>query len=167
VNKDTYPTLVDIVSDRLFIADLETSARLQSAAVNSDVYSYTFDYRGAVSKSNSRTNSNVNLGASHGDDTLYVLSGVLNPLSTEKDRQMSQVFLDLFISFMQSRVPNITSEWQPVKKSNEGLYSQLRISGPEDYEMEFKKEIGQRTFWDNLPFNENHNFNKQLVKDEL
>lgn len=39
------------------------------------------------------------LGTSHGDDTVYVLSSVVDMLSTEEDRKMSALLLDLWISY--------------------------------------------------------------------
>ncbi|KAH1005721.1 hypothetical protein HUJ04_006651 [Dendroctonus ponderosae] len=127
---------VEIVSDRLFKADIETSARLQNAVVRSDIYCYTFTYRGRVSKSTARAKSVVNLGVSHGDDTIYVFSTKFDTNSTEKDREMSKTLIDMITSFMKEGKPNITTKWQPLIKRHSGLLSQLNIAGPEDYEME-------------------------------
>nr|UUB32781.1 carboxylesterase COEE1 [Dendroctonus rhizophagus] len=160
VNRQTYSTLVEIVSDRLFKADIETSAKLQNAVVTSDIYCYTFTHRGTVSKSTARAKSVVNLGVSHGDDTIYVFSTKFDTNSTEKDREMSKALIDMITSFMKVGKPNITTKWQPLIKPNSVLLSQLNIAGPENYEMEHVNEIGNRKFWDSLPLEENHNINE-------
>ncbi|KAH1012829.1 venom carboxylesterase-6 [Dendroctonus ponderosae] len=167
VNRQTYSTLVEIVSDRLFKADIETSARLQNAVVTSDIYCYTFTYRGRVSKSTARAKSVVNLGVSHGDDTIYVFSTKFDTNSTEKDREMSKTLIDMITSFMKEGKPNITTKWQPLIKRHSELLSQLNIAGPEDYEMEHVNEIGNREFWDRLPLAENHNINEFSNHEEF
>uniref|UniRef100_A0AAR5QIG4 Carboxylic ester hydrolase n=1 Tax=Dendroctonus ponderosae TaxID=77166 RepID=A0AAR5QIG4_DENPD len=167
VNRQTYSTLVEIVSDRLFKADIETSARLQNAVVRSDIYCYTFTYRGRVSKSTARAKSVVNLGVSHGDDTIYVFSTKFDTNSTEKDREMSKTLIDMITSFMKEGKPNITTKWQPLIKRHSGLLSQLNIAGPEDYEMEHVNEIGNREFWNRLPLAENHNINEFSNHEEF
>ncbi|ERL93517.1 hypothetical protein D910_10806 [Dendroctonus ponderosae] len=156
-----------IVSDRLFKADIETSARLQNAVVTSDIYCYTFTYRGRVSKSTARAKSVVNLGVSHGDDTIYVFSTKFDTNSTEKDREMSKTLIDMITSFMKEGKPNITTKWQPLIKRHSELLSQLNIAGPEDYEMEHVNEIGNREFWDRLPLAENHNINEFSNHEEF
>jgi len=79
VNRDTFSTFVDvscclrgyksvtvyllqILSDRLFISDIETAARLQNSAVKSNIFSYLFNYKGKVSKSTGRTKSPEYIG---------------------------------------------------------------------------------------------------------
>lgn len=108
-----------MVSDRLFTYDMVTAVRLQAAATTSPVYYYYFSYRGAHSKSEVLANSEENygiyvyflqtnvyimfivslLGTSHGDDTVYVLSSVVDMLSTAEDRNMSTLLLDLWTSY--------------------------------------------------------------------
>ncbi|XP_076258814.1 venom carboxylesterase-6-like isoform X1 [Rhynchophorus ferrugineus] len=166
VTIDTYNTLVKLIGDRLFLSDIETSARLQSIATESDVFSYAYSYRGAVSKSNPRTGSNVDIGCSHGDDTIYILKTDLDTLSTDQDKQMSQIFVDLITSFMNKTVPNIT-EWKPVSKTPEAEFAQLKIDGPTETAMVYRTEIGERSFWHSLPFRENHFLDVIIDKDEL
>lgn len=109
------------MSDRLFVDDIEKAARLHNAAVKSPVFSYYFDYRGKHSQSEVRTGSNVNiglynkhdhwqkiiscsifLGVSHADDTAYVLYSNMDTLSTDDDREMTKIMVDLFTSFMEN-----------------------------------------------------------------
>ncbi|CAH1134589.1 unnamed protein product [Ceutorhynchus assimilis] len=168
VNRETYSALVDAVGDRLFVADTETCARLQNAATTSNIYSYKFNYRGATSKSTklANTDSSINIGVCHADDTIYVCSFKgLDTQSTESDRKMSELFKNMFESFMLSGEPNITL-WKPLSKSLDE-FCHLKINSPDDLEMEYLPEIGQRSFWDNLPFNENHQFAKIVVREEL
>ncbi|KAL1506091.1 hypothetical protein ABEB36_005519 [Hypothenemus hampei] len=151
INRNTFPHLVDIISDRLFVADIETSARLQNAAVLSNIYVYKFSYRGATSKSTFRTKYNEDIGVSHGDDTVYFLYALLNTTSTKNDRAMSNTLIDMTTSYMKTSQPNITNKWQPL---NGNKYCLLEISGPETFNMKCYNETGRRSFWDGLPFRE-------------
>lgn len=64
------------------------------------------------------------------------------------------------------RKPNITSEWRSLSKSPEdNKYSFLNISGPGHYKMVDAESVGQRKFWESLPFRENYKL--YLYKDEL
>lgn len=116
------------MSDRLFVYDIEKAGKLHSAAIESPVYSYFFNYRGAHSKSEYRADTKKNLGTdhlllhtftlnalartlkknwyfsgvSHGDDTSYVLRTIMDTLSTDDDRQMTEIMLDMVTSFMKT-----------------------------------------------------------------
>lgn len=43
------------------------------------------------------------LGVSHADDTAYVMKTNLDTLSTEEDREMSRIMVDMFMSFIETR----------------------------------------------------------------
>lgn len=51
-----------MISDRLFLSDMQTAVRLQAAATSSPVYYYYFSYRGAHSKSEVLTYTQDNYG---------------------------------------------------------------------------------------------------------
>ncbi|KAJ8917107.1 hypothetical protein NQ315_012597, partial [Exocentrus adspersus] len=102
ITKETFPILVQLMSERLFVHDIEKAGRLHSAAVKSPVYSYYFNYRGAHSKSEFRADTLKNIGVSHGDDTSYVFKTIMDTLSTEDDRKMTELMLDIFTSFMKT-----------------------------------------------------------------
>nr|AIY68319.1 putative beta-esterase [Leptinotarsa decemlineata] len=165
VTKDSFHMLVQMLSDRLFIADIEKSGRLHSAAVKSSVYSYYFDYRGSHSKSEFRTHNDVNLGTSHGDDTSYILKTNLDTLSNEDDRMMSNIMVDMFTSFMKTGKPNISSEWIPLSKKTSDRWRQLHVTSPYKIYAEEQTELGNQKFWNKLPFQENEKLFNQ--KDEL
>lgn len=42
-------------------------------------------------------------GTSHGDDTVYVLSSVVDTQSNENDRKMSRIFVDMWMSYASGR----------------------------------------------------------------
>ncbi|CAG9815744.1 unnamed protein product [Phaedon cochleariae] len=154
-----------ILSDRLFLNDLEKAGRLHAMAVKSPVYCYYFDYRGAHSASEFRTNSTVNIGVSHADDTSYVLKTKTDTLSTEADRKMSEIFVDMFLSFMNTGKPNTSPDWKPLSRKRYTPWNQLHISSPDSYFAEEKETIVGRHIWDKLEFLENERlFND---KDEL
>ncbi|XP_057659861.1 venom carboxylesterase-6-like [Diorhabda carinulata] len=165
VGKRNFEKFIQILSDRLFLRGIETASRLQAAATESPVYCYYFNYRGVNSKSNFRTYSDVNLGVSHGDDTSYIFKTNMDTLSTENDRAMSDIMINLVISFMETGKPNTSTEWKPLSRNLEDPWVQLRIDGPEKIFIEEKTDIGNKKFWENLPFAENENLFP--AKDEL
>ncbi|XP_072398062.1 venom carboxylesterase-6-like [Diabrotica undecimpunctata] len=166
VSRRDFAKFVKILSDRLFIKDIETAARLQSEATKSPVYSYYFNYRGAHSKSELRTHSNVDIGVSHADDTCYCLKvAKVDTLSTEDDRQMSKLMLDMLTSFMDTGKPNIDPDWKPLSKKPSDPWVQLHIAGPQKTFLEDKDHVGNKKFWDSLPIEENERL--FTMKDEL
>lgn len=54
--------LLQIISDRLFLHEIEKAIKLQASAMSSPVYYYYFSYRGAHSKSELRTHTDENFG---------------------------------------------------------------------------------------------------------
>ncbi|CAG9865174.1 unnamed protein product [Phyllotreta striolata] len=167
VSKQTFPQFVEILSDRLFIADIVAATRLHASAIKSPVYSYFFNYRGAHSKTEARILSTENIGVSHGDDTSYVFK-TLDVLSTKDDRAMSKLMVDMFVSFMKTGKPNVTDEWVPQSKKQSDPWVQLRIDSPYKLHKEEKtSHLGNADFWHALPLKENHNLEPQDAKDEL
>lgn len=165
VGKRNFEKFVRILSDRLFLKDIESASRLQAAATKSPVYCYYFNYRGVNSKSNFRTYSDVNLGVSHGDDTSYIFKTNMDTLSTENDRSMSEILINMIVSFMDTGKPNVPTEWKPLSRNLEDPWIQLRIDGPQKIYIEEKTDLGNRKFWESLPFAENENL--FASKDEL
>ncbi|KAL3270431.1 hypothetical protein HHI36_020986 [Cryptolaemus montrouzieri] len=162
LTKKNFNKLIDLMGDRLFKVDLDKCTRLQAAAIKSPVYHYMFDYRGAHSFSEFGIGSNVNIGVSHGDDTVYVIMTEVDSLSTEKDREMSKFMSGIFLTFARNGKPDVGINWPPVSK--EGQLKYLKISSPTSVTVE-DTEFGNRPFWDSLPLEENEKlFN---VRDEL
>nr|CAI5819452.1 unnamed protein product [Callosobruchus analis] len=96
LNKITYNRLIQAMTDRLFVADIEKAGKLHSAAVSSPVYSYFFNYRGAHSKTETRINSNENIGVSHTDDNAYMFkTNIVETMSTEADRNMTEIMVQI------------------------------------------------------------------------
>lgn len=169
VNRETYSALVDVISDRLFVSDIETAAKLQSAGVESNIFSYLYNYQGSGSLAQPSSETDDVLGVCHGDDTMLVLKMRYkfskNELATQTDRQTSKLLVDMFRSFMIEGSPNITSKWLPVSKNPKDPYNILLINNFEDLQMLQKKTIGRSEFWNRLGFKEN---NKLInIKDEL
>ncbi|CAH1119260.1 unnamed protein product [Phaedon cochleariae] len=165
LNKESYPEFVQILSDRLFLHDLEKAGRLHAMAVKSPVYCYYFNYRGAHSDSEFRTNSTENIGVSHADDTCYVVKTKLDTLSTEADRKMSEIFVDMFLSFMNTGKPNTSPDWKPLSRERYTPWNQLHISSPDSLFAEEKETIVGKKIWDKLEFLENERLFKH--KEEL
>lgn len=157
VSEATYNKLIQMVSDRLFKTDCENAAKLHSISVQSPVYYYYFSYRGAHSKSELRTVTNNNYGASHGDDTVYVLSTEVDTLSTVDDRKMSELLVNMWINFASTGVPKINGmDWLQMSKKSctESIYY-LHIQNVSNLEMKSRISFGNTQFWETLPLHEN------------
>ncbi|XP_026684258.1 venom carboxylesterase-6 [Diaphorina citri] len=74
INLENKKAFVQIMSDRMFIADAERTSRLQSKVCKSPVYFYYFNFRGRYSLSNHYANRLDDYGVSHADDTQYILT---------------------------------------------------------------------------------------------
>ncbi|KAJ8963016.1 hypothetical protein NQ317_005499 [Molorchus minor] len=153
VDTETYASLVELISDRLFVYDIGKTGRLHSAAIKSPVYSYHFTYRGSHSKSEFRANTTQNIGVSHGDDTAYVLKCAMDTTTDERDRKMTD------------EAKYFPQEWKPLSKNPSDPWIQLHIAGPDNIFVEEKNQIGNADFWNTIPFKENDNL--FLLKDEL
>ncbi|XP_068913115.1 venom carboxylesterase-6-like [Tenebrio molitor] len=154
VSRSTFSDFVDIASDRLFIGDIYETARLHAAATKSPVYSYYFTHRGAHSRSELRSKSSRNFGASHGDDTVYAFKAYVDVLSTKDDRAMVDLMVDMFASFAHTGKANITTNWQPVSKNIKDPLVRLKIAGPKKLRME-ASILKNAKFWKSLPIMEN------------
>ncbi|XP_060525766.1 carboxylic ester hydrolase-like [Cylas formicarius] len=165
VDRRSFSKLVELIGDRLFVVDIERATALHSSSVTSDVYSYLFDYRGAASKSDARTGSSIDIGVSHGDDTIYVMKTVADTRSNDDDRAMSEILTDMFVTFMQTGVPQVGVEWLPVGKGCDVPLRRLNISGPQALGME-EVAPGRGAFWERLPLAENDRLVRRS-KDEL
>uniref|UniRef100_A0A1B6M112 Carboxylic ester hydrolase n=1 Tax=Graphocephala atropunctata TaxID=36148 RepID=A0A1B6M112_9HEMI len=154
--------LLRMMSDRLFIVDIERGARLQAAATKSPVYFYEFTYRGKYSISNLFCSCRDNLGVSHADDLLYLLKmgAGLSPLETDEDKEMVDIMVNIWTSFIRTGVPSLELQvpWIPVSPT--GDLSYLRISSSQNITLVSSASLGSREFWDSLPFNEPKSFEK-------
>ncbi|KAJ8963783.1 hypothetical protein NQ317_007215 [Molorchus minor] len=96
-------------------------------------------------------------GAAHGDDASYILNMSLNTQSDENDRKMSDILVNIWLSFaeMGFREPEVCNvNWTQVSKSSKQT-DYLKISSPNDLEMEANSNMGHVQFWNSLPINEN------------
>nr|AYK27451.1 carboxylesterase CarEB2 [Lasioderma serricorne] len=169
VNKNTFKDLVKIVSDRLFISDIQKCARMQSAAMKSPVYYYHFTYRGKFSKSIVRMKENLeNVGPSHADDTIYVLSSTINTQSTPEDKEMCNEFLNMWLSFASNSHPKLPDDvdWPTVSKDVQDPLIYAEIRSPDDVVILSDDNLGNHKFWSSLPINENERI-LTLIKEEL
>ncbi|KAK9745227.1 Carboxylesterase family [Popillia japonica] len=134
INKESFPTLIKVVTDRL----------------------------GAHSKSEARSKTNENFGASHGDDTVYVLSSNVNVRSTSLDIQMSDILLNMWSYYARTSQPKFSGfeEWKPVEKDM-GLHLRyMHIINPKNIKVKTTESLGNRKFWNSLDFLENENLLK-------
>ncbi|GLV37952.1 uncharacterized protein CBL_06346 [Carabus blaptoides fortunei] len=169
ISKETFPELVQAIGDRLFVVDAEKAARLQAQVNKSPVYFYRFNYRGGNSLTEWLTQSDENLGVSHGDDAMYIImlaKGFFkNYLESEADNQMAELFLDMWTSFGQTGTPKVAQiTWHPVSTSHEH-FQYLHIASPNHIEMKQKEYLAHNEFWNALPFQENDLIS--TIRDEL
>ncbi|KAK9872042.1 hypothetical protein WA026_015292 [Henosepilachna vigintioctopunctata] len=121
--------LINMIGDRLFKSDFDKCIRLHATAIKSQVYHYLFTYRGEFSLSELYTNgSNKNFGAVHADDITYIFQ--MPNEKTEEDKSMSELLLDIYVSFARDGKPFLQSTWSPAAKNITKLLNFLNIASP-------------------------------------
>ena len=104
LSKSTFRDFVPILSERLFVNDIQKAARLHASAISSPVYSYNFAYRGKYSWFVYKSEDGEDFGAAHGDDLPYIFKlKALDTTTTQSDRKMINLFVDLLTSYAQTR----------------------------------------------------------------
>uniref|UniRef100_A0A224XMB6 Carboxylic ester hydrolase n=1 Tax=Panstrongylus lignarius TaxID=156445 RepID=A0A224XMB6_9HEMI len=145
--------MLKMAGDRLFVEGIVKAAKLHAQYTKSPVYSYYFTYRGKNSISDTFSNSKIDFGASHGDDTSYVLQNkYLNPEETKSDIKMIKLLSQIWITFASTGKPqvgNITNWPLVCRKSSEGFYY-VHIESPESVYVEYQNNLGHGQFWDSL-----------------
>ncbi|KAI5712948.1 hypothetical protein M8J75_012520 [Diaphorina citri] len=154
INLENHKAFVQIFSDRMFIADAERASRLQSKVSKSPVYFYYFNFRGRYSLTDYYEKKPHNFGVSHNDDTQYIITTFRNSFlqnTTEDEQKTSVLLTSLWASFAKTGKPHIPS-WKPVTPNS---FNYLQIDSGDNYRLvENAAEIGSRSFWDSLPFDE-------------
>jgi len=159
ISRKTTAPFIQLASDRLFVVDVERAARLQAAVGKAPVHFYRFTYRGKHSYSELMSfGSTENFGVSHGDDTGYMLGvDYMNPLETESDRKMSNLMVNMWVNYAKTGKPQFKdTAWVPVsvEAGITGQLDYLHIASPGDASPKTTTDLGNREFWDSLPFNE-------------
>uniref|UniRef100_A0A8D8QWX7 Carboxylic ester hydrolase n=1 Tax=Cacopsylla melanoneura TaxID=428564 RepID=A0A8D8QWX7_9HEMI len=155
ISRANHKPFIQIISDRMFNVDAERSSRFHSELKlkSHPVYFYEFNFRGRYSLSDAFSRSFTNYGVAHADDTNYVLQ--FNPevlLNTTVEEQNMLNFMGtLWTTFARTGKPSI-GPWTPVSPN---AFNYLRIESAHEYSMKCNvPEIGSRSFWDSLPFDE-------------
>ncbi|XP_044261768.1 venom carboxylesterase-6-like isoform X2 [Tribolium madens] len=166
VNRENFLDFVKILTDRLFVYDIQKTIFLQNQVTNSPIFLYYFAYRGAHSKSEFCSGSTEDFGASHGDDTAYIYKyDVVKTDTNDQDKKMIKFFVDLITTYAHTGRPKVGIEWPQVPKNLKDKFTFLKIDSPT------KLSVGRGTaestkFWDSLPIKENEKLFPD-VKDEL
>lgn len=88
-------------------------------------------------------------------------------LSTDEDRNMSALLLDLWTSYAETGTPKLNNiEWPKVSGSLKDPVKYLHIKSPKELEIEETVDLGNQKFWSSLPLKENKKLHDAL-KDEL
>jgi bile salt-stimulated lipase len=91
LDQSNFVDFVQIFSDRFLLLDIHKSAKLQASVVKSPVYFYLFSYL---------AERQDDYGASHSEDTSFILKTPdTDSTSTEEDRRMIEIFVEMFTSF--------------------------------------------------------------------
>ncbi|KAJ4451371.1 hypothetical protein ANN_02833 [Periplaneta americana] len=102
VSSLTIKGIIELVTDRIFLLNGVQSAKLQASVVKSPVYFYLFGYRGKHSFSEVMSGTKRNFGVSHLDDTAYIFDYDFKTDETEQDKEMSELWLDIWMSFVKT-----------------------------------------------------------------
>ncbi|PSN36673.1 hypothetical protein C0J52_16277 [Blattella germanica] len=162
ISMKTFKQLTQLLTDRTYLLDGARASKLQAAVTKSPVYFYLFGYRGKHSFTERMTGKNIDLGASHLDDTAYTIEYGFKSDETEDDREMSKILLDIWTNFARNgnpAPPGGKLKWNPTAHNSKDL-SYLFIGGPDKLEMRTSDKLGDPAFWDSLPIQE-----KQLRVD--
>lgn len=168
IDRMTIKPIIQVASDRFFVADSEKAARMQAKANQQPVWYYYFSYRGAHSLSEIMSGSSENFGVSHADDAYLILeTSYLDPTTTTDDIAMQQELIDLWVSFATDGIPRIgTTEWTELDPSQKEFHY-LHIAGPGKYYMESEANFGNKNFWNSINFNENKLKRKKVIREDL
>lgn len=156
ISSEVIDNIVQMVGDRLFVAEVERAAKLQVAVNSAPIYFYQFGYRGKLSFTNIVSGTNTNFGSSHADDLAYVLDTSYSSTETQQDKDMSRLLVDIWESFAKTGNPTPADSnliWDPMSANNSGL-TYLYIANASHLEMRSNPDLGQIAFWDSLPINE-------------
>ncbi|RZC33704.1 venom carboxylesterase-6-like [Asbolus verrucosus] len=162
VSKSTFLEFVKILTDRIFAVDIQKAVRLQSSAVTQPVYLYYFTHRGAHSKSEARSGTNLDFGAAHGDDTSYIFKTNVNMTSTEDDKSMVQLLVELVTSYAKTGKPNVPIEWPALSKNVKEPLIFLKIASPKNLTIE-REDLENAKFWESLPIKENEKLGNSSI----
>ncbi|KAG5329496.1 EST6 protein, partial [Acromyrmex charruanus] len=169
IDRQSVKELIQMASDRFFVVDGEKAARMQAKVNQNPVWFHYFNYRGEQSLSDSFSDTTVNYGVSHGDDTFYVVdTNWLNPTTTQKDRDMQKHLIDFWVLFATEGIPKVGNvEWLKLDPSKQELHY-LNIAGPDKINMDSNANLGEKEFWNSIDFNENVlKHTAGINKDEL
>ncbi|XP_077288427.1 venom carboxylesterase-6-like [Arctopsyche grandis] len=170
ISIDTIQSLIDSISDRHFVVDVEKCVRRQASVNKKPVYLYQFAYSGEESLGKFLSHSNENYGVSHGDDTGYCLDAeYMDTTKTVQDRKMIEFMITMISTFAKHGNPDVgTLEWLPVdSKSDEINY--LEIKGPNKQTMKKFNNRSVNDLWKSLFLSENENFEAKCTtcRDDL
>ncbi|XP_050556454.1 venom carboxylesterase-6 [Spodoptera frugiperda] len=167
VSQETFPQLIQALSDRLFMVDVGKMAQIHAAKSGQPTYVYRYAFRGTSSLSNLMAHNEENYGVSHGDDVLSIFS-YPGMVLDEKDAAMIEGLINMIYSYSTTGTPKLTNSapvWEPVKPNSPEL-NYLDILSPTHMEMKASSDFGQKAFWDSLGLNENENY-REYLRDEL
>ncbi|KAM3957563.1 carboxyl/cholinesterase 7 [Aphomia sociella] len=167
VSKDTFPQLVQALSDRLFVADVGRLAQVHALRSGQPVYVYRYSLRGSKSLSNLMAGDDNDYGVSHADDVFQIFQypGLL--MDTTEDKKIKETLIDMVYSYATTGVPKLSNSgaaWLPVTPGSPDV-NYLDMS-PNNFNMKSSSDFGQRSFWDSLGLLENDKY-QVYIKDEL
>ncbi|XP_017776975.1 PREDICTED: venom carboxylesterase-6-like [Nicrophorus vespilloides] len=166
-SRDNFNKFIEMISDRIFLVDIEKSVRLHAAANEESTYYYYYGYQALHSKVEPRLKTRNIFGPAHGDDTILILSTNIDTTSNKEDKEMSTILQDMWVEFCATKKPKVLDvNWESVSKDVSKPIKFLRINSKDDIHMEQKEYLGNRiNFWNTLPFKENEKLLN--MKDEL
>ncbi|XP_050295673.1 venom carboxylesterase-6-like [Anthonomus grandis grandis] len=147
-------SFVKLMTDRMFTVDNEKAIRMQSKAINSELYLYLISYVVDLP----HFPPGMPKGAVHADDSRLWLKVILTPKQlTQRDEKMMTFFIDFVTTYAKKGIPEFGSvTWLPVQPNSKSL-NYLQISGPDAISMQEIDQLGPHEFWDSLPIREGEN----------
>ncbi|KAK9746889.1 Carboxylesterase family [Popillia japonica] len=159
-------SLIQLITDKMFLSGADRSAKLQAKVNKSPVYSYIFGYRGQHSFMDHFLPNTDHIGTSHGDDVLYYLhTAIAEKKLSEPDEQMKSVFMHWLTNYAETDEPKIEGKQWKAVSGDDIVLEYLYFGGPDEIHSEVGEGLGATAFWSKLPLKENEGLKK--LKDEL
>lgn len=153
ISLNTSKEIIDMLSDRLFLADIGKSIKMQAIPPNSKIYMYKFSFRATFSISDILSKSKKNFGVSHGDDLPFILGCYFDGVDQRPgEKEIMDKMLNMWISFIKYGRPDLgdKSIWNPASNLKDDSINYLDIKSDQNIKMVKDNNFGNKDFWDSL-----------------
>lgn len=102
ISRQTLPTLIKIITDRLYAVGIQKSVKLQSVNANTPTYFYYFKFNSVYGVENAFVpDVDHDLGVAHGDDVLLIYEVDFRSIVpyTSEELKMQKLLIDMYFNY--------------------------------------------------------------------